>query len=215
MIFFKRKLIKWILGLSLAFIICIFLCYKKISHFATDYLYNDANKIPYKKVALLLGTSRYTMNGNINLFFKGRIEAAVQLYKAGKIKYIIASGDNRMLNYNEPQLMQQALIENGIPDSAIILDYAGFRTFDSIIRCREIFGQNSFIVISQPFHNERALYIARHLGIDAIGFNATDVKGSIAFKTRLREIFSRVKTIIDIHIFPAKPKFLGEKIELK
>jgi SanA protein len=111
--------------------------------------------------------------------------------------------------------MKKALIEKQIPEEAIYLDYAGFRTFDSVIRCKEIFGQASFIVISQQFHNERAVYIAHNKGIDAIAFNACDVDFNTGLKTQLREYLARVRLMIDLHLIHAKPKFLGKKIELK
>lgn len=192
----------------------LFLCYKKVSWFATPYLYDNVTQVPYHKAALLLGTSKTLQDGSPNLFFKTRIDAAVQLYKAGKVKYIIASGDNRVVNYNEPEQMKLSLMEQGVPDSAIVLDYAGFRTFDSIIRCEEIFGQSSFVIISQKFHNERALYIARKKGMDAIAFNAADPQGPY-IKNKLREILARVKVLLDIHVFATTPKFGGEKMELK
>jgi SanA protein len=110
--------------------------------------------------------------------------------------------------------MRQALIENGIPPDRIFLDYAGFRTFDSVFRADKIFGQKKFTIISQDFHTRRAIYIARHLGLDAIGFNAQDVSRNFGFKTQLREKFARTNMFLDF-IFSAKPKFLGEKIRIE
>ena len=99
-------------------------------------------------------------NGNNNLYFDYRILAAVELYKAGKIKYILISGDNRKKDYNEPEEMKKALIQKGVPAKFIYLDYAGFRTLDSVVRAKEVFGQNQLTIISQRFHNERAIYLA-------------------------------------------------------
>ena len=211
---YRAKFFKWTLWLTIISSILLFLCYKKVSWFAAPYLYDDVTQVPYHKAALLLGTSKNLQNGSPNLFFKSRIDEAVQLYKAGKVKYIIASGDNSVVNYNEPEQMKQSMMEQGVPDSAIVLDYAGFRTFDSIIRCEEIFGQSSFVIISQKFHNERALYIARKKGMDAIAFNAADPQGPY-IKNKLREILARVKVLLDIHVFATTPKFGGERIELK
>ena len=212
---FRNRFFKWSLGLLVILLAALFICYKKVSHDAVPFLYSDVIAVPYHKAALLLGTSRYLGNGYINQYFQYRIDAAVELYKAGKIKYIIASGDNSRKEYSEPEDMKLALMEKGIPDSAIVLDYAGFRTFDSIIRAKEIFGQMSYIIISQSFHNERAVYIARHNGIAAVGLNAKDVTARYGFKTRLREVLARVKLMLDVHLFKAEPKFGGEKIELK
>ena len=213
--FFHSKLFKWGLVIILIFSVAVFVSYKKVSWYAAPYLYSDVRNIADHKAALLLGTSRYLSNGYPNLYFQNRINAAVELFKTGNVKYIIASGDNSRKEYSEPDDMKQALIEKGIPDSAIVLDYAGFRTFDSIIRGKEIFSQSSFIIISQPFHNERAIYIARHNGINAVGFNAKDVTGRFGFKTNAREVLARVKLMLDVHVLGTKPKFGGEKIELK
>jgi len=199
----------------LVFSVCVFICYKKVAADAAPFMYNDATLVPQHKAALLLGTSRYLSSGAPNLYFQNRIAAAVELYKAGKVKYIIASGDNSRNAYSEPEDMKMALMEKGIPDSVIVLDYAGFRTFDSIIRGKEIFGQSSFVVISQPFHNERAIYIARHNDIAAVGFNAKDVTARYGFKTKLREVLARVKLMLDVHVLGTEPKFGGERIALK
>ena len=213
--FFHSKLFKWGLVMMLIFSVAVFMSHKKVSWYAAPYIYSDVRNIADHKAALLLGTSRYLSNGYPNLYFQNRINAAVELFKTGKVKFIIASGDNSRKEYSEPDDMKQALIEKGIPDSAIVLDYAGFRTFDSIIRGKEIFSQSSFIIISQPFHNERAIYIARHNGINAVGFNAKDVTGRFGFKTNAREVLARVKLMLDVHVLGTKPKFGGEKIELK
>lgn len=189
-------------------------CYVAVDKVGGKNVYADISKLPAQKVGLVLGTSKWLVNGNQNPYFKYRIEAAVQLYNAGKIKFIIVSGDNGTKAYNEPREMMNELIKRGIPESKIFADYAGFRTLDSVIRCREIFGQEEFTIISQPFHNERAVFLARTKGIRAIGFNAKDLKGKSGFKTQLREVFARVKVFIDL-ITAKQPKFLGEKIEVK
>lgn len=210
-----RKFLKFCLALSILLAIILFACYRLVSSTAKRYLYSIVADVPVNKVGLLLGTSKYLANGRPNLFFTNRITAAVALYKADKIKYIIASGDNSTVNYNEPQAMKDDLVQQGIPDSLIILDYAGFRTFDSILRCKEIFGQTDFTIISQPFHNERALFIAQKNGIKAVAFNATDVSKYNGFKTKVREVFARTKAVLDIYFFNTKPKFSGDKIGLK
>ena len=139
------------------------------------------------------------------------MDAVIALYAAGKIQYILVSGDNHLKGYNEPELMRKELIRRGIPKDKIYMDFAGFRTFDSVIRCHEVFGQSSFIIISQEFHNQRAVFIGRYLNLDVSGFNAQDVELNESFKTLVREYFARVKVFIDIYT-GAKPKFLGSKI---
>lgn len=170
--------------------------------------------VPFKKVGLLLGTNKNYSNGNPNKYFYNRIDAAVELYKAGKIKYIIASGDNSIEGYNEPEEMKQELIVRGIPEENIFLDFAGFRTLDSVVRANEIFSQDDIIVISQKFHNQRAIYIADEYGIDAFGFNAQDVNSGSISKTQIREYFARLKVFLDI-LRHTEPKFLGEKIQIE
>jgi SanA protein len=206
-----RKFFKWFFALSIIVAVVLFSCYRLVETSAKPYLYSNVADVPMNKVGLLLGTSKTLASGFANPFFKNRITAAVELYKAGKIKYIIASGDNSVVNYNEPQQMKTDLIQQGVPDSVIFLDYAGFRTLDSILRCKEIFGQTSFTVISQPFHNERAVFIAQKNGMSAVAFNATDVSKRNGFKTDIREIFARTKAVLDIYVLNTKPKFGGKK----
>lgn len=181
---------------------------------ASDKVFNSTKEIPYNKVGLFLGTGKTLSNGRINLYYRYRIEAAVKLFKAGKIDFIIVSGDNSTQDYDEPSTIKEDLIKNGVPGNRIFLDYAGFRTLDSVVRCKEIFGQSSITIISQQFHNERAIYIAKRKNIDEVGFNAKDVNVHYGFKTRLRERFARVKMVLDL-IFGKKPKFLGKKIKIK
>ncbi len=190
-------------------------CYIWIKIQTKDKLYSNINEIPVKKVGLLLGTGKNLRNGYINLYFLYRIDAAVRLYKAGKIQHIIASGDNRTIYHNEPIDMMNSLIERGIPKKDITLDYAGFRTLDSVIRCKKIFSQDDIIVISQKFHNERAIFISDYYDIKAIGFNAEDIPFKYNMKTPLREYLARFKAILDLYILKTKPKFLGEKVQIK
>jgi SanA protein len=180
------------------------------SGFVTDKI----EQLKPEQVGLLLGTRRTLASGANNPFFYNRIEAAVELYQSGKLKYIIVSGDNSNQNYNEPQDMMLELIKRGIPSHVIYLDYAGFRTLDSVIRAREIFGQSAFIVISQKFHNERAVFLARKNGIEAYGYNAADVGVITGLRTQIRELFARDKVFIDL-LVGVRPKFLGEKINIQ
>jgi len=176
-------------------------------------LYSDISQVPHNKVGLVLGTSKHLGRGFINLYYQYRIDAAVALYKAGKIDYILVSGDNGTASYDEPTTMQDDLVAAGIPKERIFMDYAGFRTLDSILRCKYVFGEDHITIISQSFHNERALFIANHKGVDAIGFNATDVRLSSGFRTQVREKFARVKMLLDL-AFNKQAKFYGEKIKI-
>ena len=178
------------------------------------FVYSDVNNIPYRKTALLLGTAKHVKNGNINHYYINRITATVALYKANKIDFIVISGDNSKDSYNEPEDMKNDLVQRGVPADKIYLDYAGFRTYDSIVRMNKIFGQTSFTVISQEFHNRRAIYIAQKKGLEAVGFNADDVSVAYGFKTQVREKLARVDVFVDL-LNRTEPKFLGDPIEIK
>ncbi len=203
---------KW----TFTFLVCLigFIIFSNwiIIYTTKDKIYTTIATTPQgNNVALILGTSKYTSRGYPNLFFKYRIEAAADLYHLGKIKHIIVSGDNSLKEYNEPRQMLQALIKLGVPRKAITLDYAGFRTLDSVVRCEKVFGQHKFIIISQRFHVERALFIAKKYHIDAIGFAAQDPPKNYTLKTRIREYFAKTKAVIDLYFINKKPKFLGKK----
>lgn len=182
-------------------------------YFSGKYISQDIQKIQQNKVWLLLGTSKYISDGRRNLFYLYRIEAAKNLYNAGKIEYILVSGDNSTKKYNETDTMKADLMQAGIPEEKIYGDYAGFRTLDSVVRAKEIFGQESFTLISQEFHLQRAIMLAKLKGVDAIWYPAKDVPVSISPRVWIRERLARVKMYIDILIWK-KPKFWGEKIEI-
>ncbi len=208
---FIRISIRIIVVVLILAIAAIFICNKIISSYAEGKMYDDVNVIPRNKTGILLGTSKYLQNGYINYYYKYRIEAATALLKANKINYIIVSGDNGRHTYNEPDEMRKDLIANGIDSNKIYCDYAGFRTFDSMVRLKEIFSQDSVTIISQPFHNARALYIAKQNNIAAVAYNAKDVNADAGFKTNTREKFARIKLFVD-NVINTKPKFLGEKV---
>jgi len=207
-----KKLIRKIaFFLPLVLIFGIFALNSYIEIRTAPYIYDDIENIPENEVGLLLGTSKYSLYGGENLFYRNRIEAAVKLYENGKIHYIIVSGDNSSEKYNEPVNMKNDLLEKGVAEENIILDYAGFRTLDSVVRSKEVFGQEEITVISQKFHNERAIFIAMSRGIDATAYNAKSVGFKYGLKTQIREYFARVKMLLDI-VVNKQPKFLGEKI---
>lgn len=203
-----------ILGIGLLGLVLFFFIWwanAQVSSSTKDQLFDEIDQVPHHKVGMVLGTSKYLNGGQLNYYFTYRIEAAAQLYHAGKIDFIVVSGDNSRENYNEPKDMEEALIERGVPKDRIYLDYAGFRTLDSVYRMQAIFNEDAFTIISQPFHNERAVYIANHLNLKTVGFNAQDVTRKYGFKTLLREKFARVKVLLD-HFIDKKPKYLGPQI---
>jgi SanA protein len=198
-----------LLGLAIIFAITANLMVSNKS----QYTYNSVEDIPHNRVGLVLGTSKFLANGYENYYFKYRIEAAFELYQAGKIDFILVSGDNSRKEYDEPTMMRDDLIALGVPANKIFLDYAGFRTWDSVVRCKEIFGQTKITIISQQFHNERAIFIAHCNDMEAVGYNAKDVNAYFGFKTQMREKLARVKVVID-YIVGNQPKYLGETIEI-
>ncbi len=210
----RNKLTGVILLLIMSSIVLLVFVDGFISSYASPYITDRMEDLPFNKCGLLLGTSKYKPEGGINPFFARRLDAAAYLYNSGRIDCIIASGDNSLKNYNEPRAMLQGLRERGIPAEKIHLDFAGFRTLDSVVRAREIFGQNSITVISQRFHNERAVYIGRKWGIDVWGYNAPDWDDAEGIPVRIREIFARFKAFLDVNFTREQPKFLGDKIKI-
>ena len=179
-----------------------------------DDVYNSLEKIPPTDVALVLGTSKRLKSGETNPYFNYRIDAAEKLYKSGKVKHLIVSGDNQTRYYNEPQYMREALLEKGIPDESITLDYAGLRTLDSVVRCKEIFGQSKFIIVTQRFHSYRAVFIAKHYDIEATAFVAENISIFKSFSVVSREFLARPKAVLDIFFLEVDPKFMGEKVDV-
>lgn len=209
-----KKLLRISLFTGLAAILLVTVCNIWIVQQTKKQIYSEIAAIPENEVGLVLGTSKYFANGSGNLFFKYRIQAAAQLFRAAKIKHIIVSGDNHVPEYNEAKDMKKALLAEGIPDSCITLDYAGFRTLDSVVRCKKVFGQNKFTIISQEFHNQRALFISRHYDIEAVAFNAQAVPEELSVNTIFREYFAKFKAVLDIYILHQEPKFLGDPIKI-
>jgi SanA protein len=207
----KKKILISLTVIGLVVLLVTYVCNCIIVNTAKGKLYTNVQLIPRNKVGLLLGTSKYAFGTRNNPFYWNRLEAAGVLLQHRKIKYLVISGDNSRKDYNEPESMREDLIRMGLDSTVIYLDYAGFRTFDSVVRLKEIFGQDSVTIISQQFHNERAIYIASKEGINAIGFNAEDVGFRTGLRTQLREKMARVKVFIDF-LFGEKPKFLGDKI---
>ena len=206
-----------------AFLMVLFFCvlagtafsiwsFRHTSNKTSTYIFSDSEKIPALKVGMVLGTSRYLSDGEANPFFSNRIQAAKLLFFSGKIRYLIVSGDNRFFSYNEPREMRRELIRAGIPDTCIFLDFAGFRTLDSVVRGGKVFGLKKFIIISQDFHNARAVYIGRHRGLHVIAFNARMPGGRMAWRVQLREYLARAAMMADLYVFDQQPYFLGEEL---
>ena len=206
--------LSWVLGLlGFGFFLFVLWINLEVTKTGKQYSYNSVSTIPHNHCAVVLGTSKYLSAGKVNLYYTYRIQSAVLLYKNKKIDYIIVSGDNKHRSYNEPVSMFNDLVEAGIPKEHIVLDYAGFRTLDSVVRCAAVFGQHQFTVISQPFHNHRAVFLGRERGLEVIAFNAGDLNGRPSIKVILREIGARVLLAYDL-LIGTQPHFLGEQIKI-
>ncbi|MGL6257793.1 SanA/YdcF family protein [Vibrio sp. WXL103] len=172
------------------------------------FIYHDLEQVPEFDVGLILGTSKY-LGRTLNLYYQYRMDSTYALLDTGKIKHILVSGDNAHRSYNEPWTMKRDLLKHGVSEDFIHLDYAGFRTLDSVIRAQKIFGTNRVLIITQQFHCERALFIANNIGMDAACFAAQTPGELPSFRLRVRELLARVKAVLDLFIFNTEPKFLG------
>ena len=216
----KGRLRRWFwrvvkAGLAVGLLLLAVVAYANVTAIwkSRGLLFDDVSQVPPTQVGLVFGTTD-RVNGQENPYFRYRIDAAVKVWNAGKLKTLIVSGDNRSAYYNEPEKMKQALIAQGIPGPRIICDFAGLRTLDSVVRAKEIFGTTSILFISQRFQNERAIYLAKANGIAACGFNARDVEPHIGLKTKIREVGARVKMWLDVNFLNTRPTHLGKKIRL-
>ena len=182
------------------------------------HIYDSTAALEPATAGLVLGAARLVRNYVANPFFHNRIEAAAALFKAGKVQYLIVSGSQAgggrpRGGYDEPADMRAALIAEGVPAARIYRDYAGFRTLDSIVRAREIFGQKRVIVVSQPFHLSRALFLAHWRGLGDDGFAAADVPLRFGVRTYLREIAARAAAVLDL-LRGTAPRYLGAPVRL-
>jgi len=186
-----------LIAIIIVFSVIIVINYITISYLSSSRLINNIDNIKNNNTILLLGTSKQMDDGNDNLFFTNRIDAVVQLYSENKIKKIIISGDSSNINYDEANLMYEALLEKGIPDSIFVLHKKGYSTIESIKYCK----QNHFdtiLIVSQKFHNERCIMLAEHFGIKAMAYNAKPVFTSYGIRVEIREFFARIKLSLEL-----------------
>ena len=182
---------------------------------ANDYCHDEAGNCRQGDVGLVLGCSKRLSKNRANAYFTGRMQAAAELWKSGKLRCIIVSGDNREVYYNEPRDMKDELVRLGVPEDKIVCDYAGLRTFDSVVRANRVFGADKMTIISQSYHVKRAVTTARHLGLDAEGYKAplVPLKRSAWLRQFLRERAARVAMIFDLCI-GTEPRHMGSRIAL-
>ena len=185
-----------------------------VSRAATGRCYAVAEDVPERTVGLVLGTSKTLPDGHANLFYRSRIEAAARLFAVGRVRWLIVSGNQEAGGYDEPSTMRADLIELGVPAERIYRDYAGFRTLDSMARAARVFGLRQVTVISQRFHNERAIYLAQAWGVDAVALDAADVTGWNGVRSRIREWFARAAAVLDVRVRDRQPRFLGPPVRI-
>ena len=183
---------------------------------ASGKIFRTTETVPANDVALVLGTSKQTARGNPNLHFTQRIEAAAELFKSGKVRHLIVSGDNSVATYDEPTDMRDALVEAGVPTNAITCDYAGFRTLDSVVRAKTVFGLTNFTIVTEEFHCPRALWIAQRHDLNVVAFAAPDLSARWSARVKMREALARTWCALDLYVLNRQPKFSGppEKLVL-
>jgi SanA protein len=210
--------VRLILGLVLAggalvlgLVLTAWLADRKIERFAASYLVDDPSALPDVDVALVLGAAPIGPEGGPNRYFEYRLDAAAALWRAGKVKFLLVSGDNRRPDYDEPSAMRAGLIARGVPADAIYRDFAGVRTRDSVLRAQSVFGQQRLIIVSQGFHAARAIFLARSEGIEAWGLAARDVVRAYSIFTELRRYPSALRAYYDVWI-ETPPRHAGPVI---
>lgn len=205
---------RWLRGIAYAAAFAFALGNLWIETRAQGRVFSNVEEVPVNTIGLVLGTSHKLKSGSENPFFAGRIAAAAELFRAGKVRHLLLSGDNRTASNDEPTDMRRALAEHGVPESATTLDYAGFRTLDSVARAEAVFGVKMLTIVTDDFHAPRAVLLARHFGIEAQAFCSKPVPGRWSKKTRIREIGARCKALLDLYILRTQPHFLGERVLL-
>jgi SanA protein len=204
-----KRILRWLLIAAAAGTLLVAAANLYIIAANASRLYDDPARLPGRDIGLVLGTSRTLPGGRPNLHFTHRIAAAAQLFRAGKVRHLLVSGDHRHASYDEPAMMQAALVAAGVPAAAITRDDAGFRTLDSVVRARDVFGVTSCVIITQRFHNSRALELARAHGLDAVGYCAADPPFADLLKSQLREVLARVAAVLDLYVWHRHPSRLG------
>ena len=213
----RRALRRWLTLSALAFVVIVLLANRWVINSTDAYVYTSWTLLPDNDAGVVLGTSPFIATGRESSEFKGRIRAAAELYRNGKVRHLIVSGANPDASYNEPRAMRRELIAAGVPESAITMDFAGFRTFDSVVRANAIFGFSRFTVITQRYHCYRAVFIGKKMGFAVAAYVApAAADGGLGVRHPPREVFARVKAVLDVFLLNTRPKFLGtpEKVDV-
>jgi SanA protein len=207
----RRFLLRWISTGAVALVLIVLGANRWVINSTDAYIYKDWALLPFNEVGVVLGTSKYMQSGKPSPEFRWRVTAAADLYKNGKVKHLIVSGANPDNTYNEPRHMYRELMAQGVPEAAITMDFAGFRTFDSVIRARAVFGLDRFTVITQKYHSYRAVFIGRKMNLNVVAYLAPATSdGGPGNRHPVREIFARTKAVLDIFLLRTEPRFLGD-----
>jgi len=184
------------------FLVLVFGCNIWIIASTRSQIFYDVSSIPFNEDGLVLGTGKLIEKGRVNQHFVRRIDAAAALYHGGKIKRLILSGDK---GSDEPLEMKRALLQRGVPESALILDNYGLRTLDSIVRARDVFKCARLTIISERFHDFRALFLSHYFRIDAVAYAPDDLSVRWMIRPTAREYLARVKAVLDLYVLNTKP----------
>ena len=196
----RRQILYSSIAILVILAIIVALCNISVDRNAEGRTFSNIDDVPTMQTALLLGTNPKTRDGKRpSSFYLARINATAELYKHGKFRQLIISGDRRE-GYDEPQTMRHDLIERGVPDSIIMMDGQGYRTLLSLRNSKQYFGIHDMIIISQKWHNERSIFLADKMNIKAVGYNADDVSHPRDIWTHIRELLARVKLFIDLYV---------------
>lgn len=211
----KRAIRRWLLIGAAAAILAVILSNRWVINSSDAYIYDTWSLLPETDFGIVLGTSAFTRGGKSNPHFAGRLHAAVELYQIGKIKKIIVSGANPDSTYNEPRKMWQELTRQGVSSADITMDFAGFRTLDSIVRAQQVFGLQRAIIITQRYHAYRAVFIGKKLGMDVVAYAAPGEEPGFDLRLTVREWLARLRVVLDIFLLQTQPKFLGEPVNVE
>jgi SanA protein len=211
----RLKQLRWkLVWACLAILLSTALINLWITQSAKPRVFHSLGDLPANDVGLVLGASPRAGGGFTNPHFQNRLEAAAKLYHGNKVKHLLLSGDNHIAGYDEPTEMRDALLNLGVPSTAMTLDYAGFRTLDSVVRAKAVFGQTRLTIITDNFHAQRALFLCQNYGIDAVAFCSKPVPLKYSGATQMREWMARVKAFLDVYALRTEPRFYGPKVEI-
>ena len=205
--YFKKVILICVIGAGIIFVVNWYILKSTKSQ-----IFYEQDKLSEKQTALLLGARVYS-DGRLSHIMQDRAETAIEIYKMGKVDKILISGDHGTSEYDEVNTIKDYLLKKGVKSEDVFTDHAGFDTYDSVYRARDIFEVDSMIIVTQKFHLPRAVYIANSLGVESVGIVADKRRYVDKERNMIRESISRVKALLNV-IFKAQPKFLGEVISI-